>query len=626
MDLEQKINELFDNTPEYINGVSFGFKKTNGKDTNELSIIFHLDKKKSVKDIPENELIPKTININGKNYTTDVVESSIIKSLACYNISDNNLSLEVLPHRSKQRPVKCGTVIVSTNNCGYNYDEISVNKIKPYRVGTLGCIVVDNNTNTLVGLTAGHVLSREILKGNLQEITPLSTNIIYPQKLRIIDKNNNLTKSQSENFYAQEIYQYTESSGNINILSNDAIGIPKKYALLTNTGTNYIDAGIFTLNKNVVSFTGSNLQLGLTGTLNMPFATNDEIYDIFSNQYNVYSAGRTTGPKDDRCNLKIKSLYSSKTISGYYLNDNLVNIYFRDLIGFGDTSNLPDPSSDGDSGAILYADHSGQNKIIGLVFAGSETGTNWAYACNINRIISGLNISQWTGDTKNFDNPKNKRGFITSITGGNIDSIYNNQDGLTYYQAGIALNLDAPGKSQNFDNSFQENTVFNNDNSITINPYNYNIGENDPMQKHDIFLHYLIASLNDPIASVIYVDGLVSNLNINDEEQIMTYDYSELRDAEVICKVEFLDSSCDCCSENPDINCSIPKVIGGHIYRTKTDFESVFQIEISNFLVDTCARIKILDIVKPGYNFRPDLSVKNELIICAKNTEVQLVD
>jgi hypothetical protein len=63
----------------------------------------------------------------------------------------------------------------------------------------------------------------------------------------------------------------------------------------------------------IIDFTSSFQQLGLTYTSSMPFASTAEIDNLINNNYELFSSGRTTGPKgspDTLCPLRIVSYMS----------------------------------------------------------------------------------------------------------------------------------------------------------------------------------------------------------------------------------------------------------------------------------------------------------------------------
>ena len=63
----EKIEELYESTPDYV-GVGFGFKATNKEYTEEHAVIFTVEKKRPIEEIPEGELLPKEIEIDGVTY------------------------------------------------------------------------------------------------------------------------------------------------------------------------------------------------------------------------------------------------------------------------------------------------------------------------------------------------------------------------------------------------------------------------------------------------------------------------------------------------------------------------------------------------------------------------------
>jgi hypothetical protein len=133
----QDIRKIYENTPDEVISVSFGRKKINNKITNELCIIFVVKKKLSLQSLENQYVIPKTIEINGKVYPTDVIEEEKFQMLSC-PVWPSDL---IVPNRSKQRPLKGGVSISAW----------------PFKsVGTVGLICLDSKTQSLVGLTNAH--------------------------------------------------------------------------------------------------------------------------------------------------------------------------------------------------------------------------------------------------------------------------------------------------------------------------------------------------------------------------------------------------------------------------------------------------------------------------------------
>jgi hypothetical protein len=105
-----------------VHGTSVGLKRVDGELTREFAIVIHLTKKRSAKDVPPNERIPKEI----EGFPTDVIEHD---------------QPEPCSDGSKRRPVLGGAQLA----IGSTY-------------GTLGCIVKDSRYSTYYALSNYHVL------------------------------------------------------------------------------------------------------------------------------------------------------------------------------------------------------------------------------------------------------------------------------------------------------------------------------------------------------------------------------------------------------------------------------------------------------------------------------------
>jgi hypothetical protein len=62
--IKQKIEELFQSTPDYV-GVGWGNKISDNQYTGERAIVFNVTKKLPLSEIPEEEHLPSTIEIAG---------------------------------------------------------------------------------------------------------------------------------------------------------------------------------------------------------------------------------------------------------------------------------------------------------------------------------------------------------------------------------------------------------------------------------------------------------------------------------------------------------------------------------------------------------------------------------
>ena len=364
--LSSGIQNLYDSTPDSIKMTAFGRKIKSGIKTDDFCVIFGVEKKLPLNQLSGDYIVPKTIEIDNNIYQTDVVEYSKAEALGfCYNFNANPLPSEIIAHRSRQRPLKGGIVI----------------SVDPFTwLGTFGLICVDNETQSLVGLTNAHVA------------------IGIPQC--VIPNNQNDVNDNSYSITGKRIIQFTE--GQPASLTNDVVGnVYKFFPIRTGNYQNYIDAATFSIRKCNPSGTGfiDNLesfkQLGIPYNDPMPFATTNEINSLVVNNIPIYSAGRTTGPKGlAGCRLFATDMFLNQPI-----NFEGIPVDFYDLITFKYEDNANDPSADGDSGSIVIGDFNGIFKIVGLLFAGS---INTAYFCRIDTVASKLGISAWDGTPKNY--------------------------------------------------------------------------------------------------------------------------------------------------------------------------------------------------------------------------------
>ena len=67
--------KYFEETSDNIIAVGYGYKTKNNLLTTEKSLIFKVKEKLDFSQIPENELIPKTITFSGITFNTDVIQS-----------------------------------------------------------------------------------------------------------------------------------------------------------------------------------------------------------------------------------------------------------------------------------------------------------------------------------------------------------------------------------------------------------------------------------------------------------------------------------------------------------------------------------------------------------------------
>jgi hypothetical protein len=418
----KKIEELYESTPDYV-GVGFGFKLINKEYTEEHAIIFTVDKKRPIEEIPEDELLPSEIEINGVTYKTDVVEIGKIGLLACDSATLTNCydwrepftyngvqyGLNIPPgNRGFIRPLKGGISTISQNQSGY--------------VGTLGFIAVDNAKNALVGVTNNHVVVGNAFYTALRNASPV-------------------------NEYQDNVYQPSPWETNPPGIAY-TIGEVVRYVPIQTCSYNQVDGALITVAASSISNTESFKQYGLFYNNPMPFATTAEIDGMVipgSPYYNppIYSSGRTSGVKfGGLCGLRVFTINQIEPIgssgppsSGYNLDGIATPVTFSRLIGFTRTSaDCPFPIQGGDSGSALIANFNGVYKIIGLVFAGS---TYFGYACRIDEVASQLNISAWDGTTKNYFNTGSRQ--FRTTPGSNANKTINCNDNI-YWQVGTISN------------------------------------------------------------------------------------------------------------------------------------------------------------------------------------------
>jgi surface protein len=391
MDIKRKIAELYKTTPDYVAVVSYGFKIKNNLKTQEKCIIFGVEKKKKLEEIPLEEILPETIFIDGQKIKTDVVEFPEFKTNICYDytpivgypIGIGQPSEEIIPHRLKQRPLKGG---VSTTNATKNIiDDV-------LSAGTLGAIVVDAIDNKLVAISNNHVLtSNPFLASEREESTPIA------------------------NVHQHKVIQPADLDGGE--IGKDDIGKVKRYYPLSLSESNFIDAALITLNTiDEESYKILNMQSECSVRY-LDFATTAEIDALLESQAPLFKAGRTTGPTgypisniygNSTCEISVSELHVSASVGGYFNGTTEEIVDFEDCITFSYKNNDPGVTISGDSGSVLIGDINGKLKIVGLVFAGSPvTNPNdpsvdgvIGIANRIDRVADQLKVKPWKSATK----------------------------------------------------------------------------------------------------------------------------------------------------------------------------------------------------------------------------------
>lgn len=397
--IKDKIHNLFINTPDNV-GVMYGKKTKGGKFTGEHAIVFTVEKKKPLSELREDEVFPSCIEIEGKEYKTDVLEVGKIHTLSCNANSEadcydwlNEYDInDPLPMDNWNycRPLKGGVQITSDNLIGY--------------VGTLGTIAVDIDTQALVGLTNNHVVVG---------------NAFYTSE-RPVDT----LENESDDTAYQEYIGVDTSIGKV----------IRYVPINENPGINRVDGALVSVSSDVIDNDESFKQFGLSYEFPMEFATTEEIDDLLEDNPPLYNSGRTTGAKEGgSCGL-IYIGESAENITGYWNGQYEDVIGFYNLIVFArEDLECPYPIYKGDSGSVLIANYGGTWKIIGLCFAG---GVHYGYACRIDNVASELNIEAWDGTAKNFIDLSSQE--IITVNGTSSDKTIE-CDGKTYWQIGAGL-------------------------------------------------------------------------------------------------------------------------------------------------------------------------------------------
>jgi hypothetical protein len=375
--------------PNGVNSIGIGFKTINQKPTEELSIIYSVSQKKPPELLTDNELIPAIIFIDDFEIKTDIIErvNPFPLTNPCFTNDPSfyEWQLTTPENRGSIRPLKGGTSLTNTTSMTSS-------------VGTLGFIAIDGWDNTLVGITNNHVVVQDaflnIYKNNDGVVTNLGLTAteIY-----------NVFKNAASQPSPWDRSGVTAPSGYYIYGTISNIGGVKRYQpihpcinapgitnscwdgdLNNDTGTirNRVDVALLSIDASALSLTQSFLQIGLTHTYALDFATSSEIDNLLSthgpsSSGDLFSSGRTTGAKGEgSMKLKIVRIDEEFDINFKLQGQSSICHFERGLVfkAFRDTINwCPFPIAPGDSGSALIADFSGTRKIIGLVFAGYST-------------------------------------------------------------------------------------------------------------------------------------------------------------------------------------------------------------------------------------------------------------
>ena len=414
-ELQEKIQQLHQDTPDNVHTVYYGFKEKNGNTTGELGIIFGVATKLPASQVPEGEMLPKEVEIQGAKIITDVKQEDIILPAACFPDGDLNITRlqGATGNQEALLPVKGGQQI-------YKAGRLPADGRRG--VGTLGFLAVDDIDDRIVGVTNSHVMVDN------------SINAYYRNKItESYDPYNTFEWQISPPLYYEPPYAEI-----LDLYQRYNLGFVKRY-MPTFPDSNKVDAALISINPEYADVNSYQIWGPLNiaqETSYLTFATSTEINNLLQNNDAIYSTGRTTGPKgwstDPTCALKVTGIYVSASIK-YPRGTQTFNSLIKYRYGDGGLY----PINAGDSGSGLIAKINGVKKIIGLSFAGSTTE---AFACNIIDVASEMRIRAWDQFyTPNWSTTK-PSGLVIPASSNNILNTTVSYDGKTYFQVGFTKN------------------------------------------------------------------------------------------------------------------------------------------------------------------------------------------
>lgn len=390
-----------------IHAIGYGEKITNGMPTSNLGLIFHVFKKKPISELQRDEIIPANVEIDNKNYITDIIEESELPVLiGCNDWSPGQKIVDGCPvgsscykngilasaeqnsHRSISRPILGGISITE-------YSKSSGS------LGTMGLLVRDNEDNSIVALTNAHVVTR-------CPTDPLEQPKFYTENHR------DCPVVQPAHY---ETWDGTPGSLPSPPLSQK-IGQVKRSSFF-NSGQLYfsggsfvfIDAALVHIDSGVIDSSSANIK-GFEAFGPMSFASTAEIDGLFSNNNSLYISGRTTGAKGGiNCRISVKEEMFVMSIfqnaCALTAGFSYTSMHFYNILRITYDSGNYGVVVPGDSGSVVVADFSGTKKVVGLIFAAGGVDYINGFFCRIDRVATEMNISAWDGTNIINSNPSN---------------------------------------------------------------------------------------------------------------------------------------------------------------------------------------------------------------------------
>lgn len=377
-----------------IHSIGYGAKVKGGVETGELGVIFHVLEKIPPERLDPLRAVPLRMVVDGVDLVTDVVQDSPAELIGCKDWQPGQKVIDGCPqgyscygdgipasaeqnqHRVRVRPVVGGMSITEqSKNSG--------------SIGTMGCLVRDNEDGSIVALTNAHVVSS----------CPVDA-LQHPRFY--VENHKNCPVVQPATY---EPWDGTSGSLPQDPLSN-RIGLVKRssffnFGLLYKNGgySVFIDAALVHLDSGTINST-SRLIKGFESFGTLQFASAQEIDSLLAGENDIYVSGRTTGSKGGpscRITVREKMYYMSIFVAmcGQQWPQTTANFFDIFKIRYLDDSvGVVVP---GDSGSVAVADFSGVKKIVGLVFAAGGENYSDGFFCRIDRVASEMNISAWDG-------------------------------------------------------------------------------------------------------------------------------------------------------------------------------------------------------------------------------------
>ena len=396
-----------------------------------VSDVFQLDDEKITLD-QIISLLPNTFISNGISYDVEV-RYGTHKRFTCeedypefYYWQDGEVT-----NRNLHRPVKGGISVT-------NYTDLSNSR------GTFGFTAIDNDTNSVVGVTNVHVIIKDGFYASERDVSQ----VWYP-----IENSANAIITQPNEITQGFAYRIGEVKKYQPFIS---------YGSTSTVGVNKVDSATFSLDLtngvgDTITSTESYKQLGFedfNSGNGFDFATSEEIDSMISvdssgnmvTNNELFISSRTTGIKGSG-DMKIFPTDQGSIILEYNKQNTPTPVQILECFEFvastGSTDAMngntcPYPSAGGDSGSAIIANFNGEYKIVGQLFAGYELNgvPVKGVFCRIDNIAEALNISPWNSSVSSYnfsDTSQTEFHYVEGLSNQKTLTL----NGKTFWQVGI---------------------------------------------------------------------------------------------------------------------------------------------------------------------------------------------